>query len=274
MEDLKAEDIGPWSEVKLEIIQKYAAAYSQILSAQRRPSLEHVYIDAFAGSGIHVSRTTGKFVLGSPLNALMVEPPFKHHYFIDLDGTKVDQLKSLAGKRGDSSFYQGDCNPILLEEIFPHVQYEQYKRGLCLLDPYGMHLQWEVIQAAGRMGTIDLFLNFPIYDMNINVFRRDSEKADLAHIDRMNRYWGNDSWRQVAYNTQENLFGFPMKEQNEKVAEGFRRRLIEVAQFKYVPSPLPMKNKNNSVIYYLFFASQKPAGEKIVEDIFDKFRKG
>ena len=62
------DQIGNWSEVKLEIIKKYAAAYSTILSKQR--GLHHVYIDAFAGPGVHVAKATGKFVPGSPLNAL------------------------------------------------------------------------------------------------------------------------------------------------------------------------------------------------------------
>lgn len=82
---MKIDEVGYWSELKLEIIKKYAAAYSQILSAQK-PSLEHNYIDAFAGAGIHLAKRTGKFILGSPLNTLNVDPAFKYHHLIDLDG--------------------------------------------------------------------------------------------------------------------------------------------------------------------------------------------
>ena len=35
--ELKFDEIGYWSELKLEIIKKYAAAYSKILAAQRDP---------------------------------------------------------------------------------------------------------------------------------------------------------------------------------------------------------------------------------------------
>jgi len=38
--------------------------------------------------------------------------------------------------------------------------------------------------------------------------------------------------------------------------------LKDVARFKYVPDPLPMKNRNNAVVYYLFLASQKAVAEK------------
>ena len=33
-----------------------------------------------------------------------------------------------------------------------------------------------------------------------------------------------------------------------------------------------MRNSNNAVVYYLFFASQKYVAEKIIEDIFSKYR--
>jgi len=72
---MKIDEVGYWSELKLEIIKKYAAAYSQILAAQKS-SLEHHYIDAFAGAGIHVAKRTGESILGSPLNALNIDPPF------------------------------------------------------------------------------------------------------------------------------------------------------------------------------------------------------
>jgi hypothetical protein len=52
------ESIGYWSEVKLEIERKYAAAYSTILAAQ--PGLYHVYVDAFAGAGMHLVADHGR----------------------------------------------------------------------------------------------------------------------------------------------------------------------------------------------------------------------
>lgn len=42
---LKFDKIGYWSEIKLDIIKDYAAAYSTILAAQKNPSLYHVYIN-------------------------------------------------------------------------------------------------------------------------------------------------------------------------------------------------------------------------------------
>jgi three-Cys-motif partner protein len=261
------DEIGYWSEIKLEIVRDYASAYSRILNSK---SLPHIYIDAFAGAGQHISRNTGEFVPGSPLNALNVRPPFKEYHFIDLNAEKVGFLRSLIGSRNDVSIYEGDCNEVLLRQIFPTVEYESYRRALCLLDPYGLDLSWEVIFQAGQLGTIDMFLNFPVMGMNRSALWRHPEKVLADQAKRMTRFWGDESWRQIAYSTSGNLFGEPEKEPNDIIAEAFRQRLIKTAGFNRVPSPLPMRNSIGATVYYLFFASQVGVAENIVTDIFAK----
>jgi three-Cys-motif partner protein len=269
---LKFDEIGYWSEIKLDIVKDYASAYSRILAAQRKPALYHVYIDAFAGAGVHISKATGEHIPGSPINALLVQPPFPEYHLIDIDRQKVALLRELTKDRRDVEFHEGDCNRILLEKVLPNVRYENYRRGLCLLDPYGLQLDWKVINAAGKMRSIDMFLNFPVADINRNVLWRHPEGVDAADLKRMNEFWGDDSWRQIAYTTKRDLFGHLEKEENEVVAEGFRQRLLKVARFKHAPEPLPMRNTKGATVYYLFFASHKPAAENIIIDIFNKYR--
>lgn len=270
--ELKFDKIGYWSEIKLDIIKDYASAYSKIITAQKNPRLYHVYIDAFAGAGVHISKTTGAFVKGSPVNAIFVTPPFHEYHLIDLDQKKVALLKEIIGVRRNINVHEGDGNDILLKEVFPKVLFKDYRRGLCLLDPYGLDLKWEVINTAGKMQSIDIFLNFPVEDINRNVLWRDAEGVDAADIERMNAFWGDDSWRGVAYTSERSLFGFEEKVDNDTVAEGFRKRLQKVAGFKNVPKPLPMRNSRGVIVYYLFFASQKPVAEQIIEDIFSRYR--
>lgn len=269
--ELDYDEIGSWSEIKLEIVGKYAAAYSTIMAKQ--PSIKkHIYVDAFVGPGVHISRTTGDFVLGSPLNALRIEPAFKGFHFIDADGNRTAQLRELTGNRPDVFTYEGDCNKILPNKIFPRAEYSNYARALCLLDPYNIDLAWEVVKAAGQMRSIEIFLNFMIMDANMNVLRHDPERADPRQVARMNRFWGDDSWRTAAYDSSGNLFGWEEKSTNEQLVQAHRERLLRVAGFGYVPEPLPMRNSKGATVYYLFFASPKATGEKIVEDIFAKYR--
>ena len=94
----------------------------------------------------------------------------------------------------------------------------------------------------------------------------------IGHLS-MNRFWGDDSWRSAAYRQEPDLFGsHEEKTTNEDVAEAYRNRLKDVAHFKYVPRPLPMRNSSGAIIYYLFFASPNVTGGKIVEDIFERYR--
>jgi hypothetical protein len=57
MGKFKSDEIGPWSEIKLEIIEKYAAAYTKILSGQQRVIFKYEYIDGFCGAGEHISKS-------------------------------------------------------------------------------------------------------------------------------------------------------------------------------------------------------------------------
>lgn len=276
LKEIAFDQVGYWSEVKLDIIKEYAAAYSRILSAQKNPALEHIYIDAFAGAGIHVSRTSGQFIAGSPMNALLVNPPFRQYHFIDLDENKIEELENLANKRSDVFIYHGDCNLILLNNVLHQVKWEEFRRALCILDPYGLHLNWRIVALAGSMRSVEIFLNFPVADINRNVLWRDRKGVSSEQIRRMNTYWGDESWKEVTYipSPQGELFGPPeeQKVSNEIIAEAFRKRLNEVAGFRYVPSPIAMRNSRNAIVYFLYFASQKPVAEEIVQHIFNKYK--
>lgn len=277
MKKLKYDKVGYWSEIKLDIIKDYASAYTTIMAKQKNPSFTYIYIDAFAGSGQHISRKTGEFIAGSPLNALNIKNPFHKYHFIDLEDAKVVELERLVGERENVWVYHGDCNKILPKEILPYVDYKKYCRALCILDPYGLHLDWKIIEMAGKMKSFEIFLNFPIMDINMNVLKHDQTKVTQDQLDRMNAYWGDESWREVAYvrSSQMALPGFGEarddKASNKAIEAAFRQRLKSVAGFKFVPDPMPMRNSNNVILYYLYFVSQKPVARNIVTHIFKKY---
>ncbi len=271
---LRLDEIGPWSEVKLDIVRKYAQAYSSILASQTSIR-RHLYIDAFAGAGVHISKATGEQVPGSPLIALDVQPPFAEYHLIDLDDEKVANLEELVGDRPNVKVYGGDCNTILLRDVFPRARYEDYARALCILDPYGLSLNWEVVAAAGTMGTVDIFVNFPIMDINRNVLLSKPETIEDADLQRMNAFWGDETWREAAYQQQGTLFGDPEPVKpggNVAIIDAYRERLKTVAGFRNVPQPMVMRNSIGAAVYYLFFASQKDVANKVLSHIFNKHR--
>ena len=268
------DEVGAWSVLKLDIIEQYGTAYTKAFSRRGR-QLKKFYIDGFSGAGIHVEKSTRQMIEGSPVRALKIEPPFDHYYFMDMNEDKTAYLETLCAGRKDVEIHTGDANEYL-RKLLPNIQYRLYNRALCLLDPYGLHLEWEVIRQAGQSQAVDLFLNFPVMDMNRNAIWRNPDGAAREGVDRMSRFWGDASWKQAAYaeSRQPSLFFGPelVKQPNDAIVSAFRDRLIKVAGFGFVPEPLPMKNSNNAVVYYLFLASPKPVAETIIQHIFQKYR--
>jgi three-Cys-motif partner protein len=262
---LKFDEIGYWSELKLSIVAEYGERYT---TAFKNSSLKKYYIDGFCGAGVHLSKKRGVAVEGSPARALKINPPFDGFYFIDMAEEKTSYLQNLCGGRKDVYIHTGDATEYLTKTLF--------NRALCLLDPYGLHLDWEVMYQAGRSRAVDLFLNFPVMDMNRNAIWRHPEDVPDGGIQRMNRFWGDESWRESAYaeSAQGKFWGGPdiVKQDNEVIVGAFCERLKRVAGFQIVLPPLPMKNTQNAIVYYLCFASQKPVAEKIITSIFDRFR--
>jgi three-Cys-motif partner protein len=168
--------------------------------------------------------------------------------------------------------HHGDCNEILTSKVFPTIRFERFERALCILDPYGLHLNWETIRMAGESKVVEIFLNFPVMDMNMNVLWHNSDRVSEVQRERMTKYWGDSSWESAAYENTPGLFEeMQVKASNEAVAEAFRKRLKRVAGFEYVPMPMPMRNSRGAVVYYLFFGAQQPTADKIVKDIFAKY---
>ncbi len=272
--------IGPWTEVKLDIIKKYAAAYSSILSSQKQSWAHHMYVDAFAGPGVNISRTTNEYVPGSPLNALLTCPPFKEYHLIDINGGKLALLNSkiadiLSAWEKDPPLvkvYQGDCNQIFMEQVLPIIESSRKRRALCIFDPYGLHLNWELIEAAGQSKKVDMFLNFPTMDAQRNALTKDPSKADEIQRERLTSFCGGDWWLESGYETERTLFGDrKVKRKGHPVVEEFGRQLKDEAGFEFVAKPIPLCNSTGGILFHLFFASQKKVPIRILNDIRKKY---
>ena len=284
--DMRFDEIGEWSEMKLDIVGMYAKAYTTILRGQPE-GFKIYYIDGFSGPGLHKTKSHGELVDGSPLRVLDGPHKFNKYYLIEQNHAKAKFLQQKCKERfpdriGDIQVIQDDCNQVLMNDILPKMAYGNYERVLCLLDPYGLHLDWQVIQKMGSgMGTrgiVDLILNFPVLDMNMNILLEDLDKASASQLAPMDRFWGDASWRNIAYTP--NLFGGLEKTAKrgektyESIAIAYRDRLKKEAGFKFVREPLLMRTpEKNAPLYYLFFASANPVAHKVAGDVFNKYGK-
>ena len=269
---MNLDEIGPWSEIKLDILRDYAAPYSTIL---KRNGFHHGYIDAFSGPGLHIRKAGGEEVLGSPLVALAVQPPFAEYHFIDLDGEKVDFLKAQVGSRPNVTFYKADSNQVMLESVLPRFSYAKRTRALCVLDPYALTLDWEVVCAAGSSQAVEVFINFPVMQMNRNCKHEYIAEILPGELEAMDCFWGDRSWHSEMFrpSAQQSLFGLEVldKTENRDLVNAYCKRLNKVAGFGFVADPLAMRNSRNAIVYYLIFAGPNKTGWKIVQDIYRKY---
>jgi hypothetical protein len=171
-------DIPGWPQLKLDIVRRYGAAYSTISS--RQPGLAHYWIDGFIRSGTDLA--AHGFAPGSALNALLVTPPFRHHYLVNMDGGRADALRRALDGRADVTLLEGGRT--LVEDVLPRVRQEDYRRALCVLDPCGPEPDWRVLEMAGRLRTIDLFVALPekAGDPPRALKRRLQEDAGFANV--------------------------------------------------------------------------------------------
>jgi three-Cys-motif partner protein len=269
--DIELDRLNPWSKIKHEIIEKYAAAYTRILRKQSYLK-RYVYIDAFAGAGVAVDAESDELIAAGAMRALNVEPRFTEYHFIEQNPDKVALLKQITSHHREVQVHLGDFRGIL-PGLLGRCRYEDFARGVCLLDPYGLSVDYALLREIAGMKTIEVFFNFMLVGANRNIlWNIDPAKITPARAAMMTRVWGHDRWPDELYDREPGLFGdMRTKVSNERVIESYRKRLLE-AGFEYVPKPIAMKNRVNAPVYYLFFASPNKTGASIVEQIFNKYR--
>lgn len=274
--DNSFEEIGAWSQVKHEIVDKYLAAYMAIMAKQSAIK-RTVYIDGFAGTGYATDRDSGAVVMGSAARAMKVRPPFTELHLIERDAARAAQLQRIVDDLRDPRVrvHPGDCVQTLRQKVLPRCHYEDYARALCLLDPYGLSVPWTLLQEIGQMRSVEIFFNFMVVGVNRNVLWRDFNRVSEKRKQILDRVWGDRTWVDAFYTTERNLFeeDVPVKVSNAAVAEAFRQRLRTKAGFKFVPAPIPVRNDAGGTLYYLFFASHNRTADHIVDDIFRKYRR-
>ena len=123
--------------------------------------------------------------------------------------------------------------------------------------------------------TTEIFFNFMVEGANRNVLWKDLSRVSPGRRQLLTNVIGNESWMEALYRPCPTLFDDDQVEKlpgNERLVQFYRDRLLNVAKFKYVPEPIPMRNTRNAAVYYLFFASHNATANTIVSYIFEKYR--
>jgi three-Cys-motif partner protein len=268
---------GTWTEVKLESVRQYLTQYR---TALKNTPFKTAYIDAFAGTGYRTTSDDNqpesllfpemdRFLDGSSRIALQIEPRFHKYIFIEKDPIRFTELEKLK-----------DEFPHLAADI--HLENKEanaFIKGLCqgpswknhravlFLDPFGMQVTWDTIEAIAQTQAIDLWLLFPL-GVAVNRVLTKSGRISPTWRAKLNELFGADDWYDTFYqrNTTPGLFG--EEDVIEKIGNFDSISKYFVNRLKTVfagvaENPLPLFNSRNNPIFLLCFAVGNPKGKDI-----------
>ena len=284
---------GDWTTEKLERVRKYLVAYATIMNKQH---FRFAYIDAFAGTGYRTKQKSDsssvslfpqlledesqEFLDGSARIALQVEPRFNKYIFIERDPKRYAALESLkveyAALRNDILLENSDAN-VYLKDLCINRNWAS-RRAVLFLDPYGMQVTWDTIEAIAHTKAIDLWILFPLGVAVNRMITRDG-KINESWRRKLDMMFGVADWYEAFYQPKvtQGLFGEETSMEKvsdfDSISEYFVKRLRTVFA-GVAENPRPLFNSRNIPLYLLCFASGNPKGAKtaikIAQDILRK----
>jgi three-Cys-motif partner protein len=285
--------VGEWAKDKLDRLRKYLSAYTTIMSAPKQAAWcrGFHFVDAFAGPGQHQIRPTAtpddleslfndatrfqnqsqdasELIAGSPLTALSIAPPFSTYTFIELDADRVASLKKLASTvQSPVEIVQSECAHFLRQR-FVRAHNWKNERAVVFLDPFGMQVNWDTIEALASTKAIEIFLNFPVGMAIQRLLLRNADDYTEQGRQKLDGYFGTTEWFDVLYKKRRSLFGDvedKVNDSGEALLRWYRKRLENV--FGYVSSAHLIRNSRRGHLYYLLLASPNKTGAKIASYI-------
>lgn len=281
--------------MKLAVIEKYLTAY---LTVMKNRSFITAYIDAFAGTGYRTMRRERdnesapeallfpdlatdepqQLLDGSARLALKARAAghngahtrFDKFIFIERNTDRYRELASLKTEfpnlADDIVIKHGDAN-IEIQKICNKPKWSN-RRAVLFLDPYGMQVEWQTIEAVAKTRSIDLWLLFPL-GIGVNRLLTRSGEIPSGWRARLNILLGTEDWYDEFYRveTTTDLFGNDVervvKAKNETIARYFINRLQSIFPPNGVAVPGVLKNSLGNPLYLLCFAAGNEKGAPI-----------
>ena len=184
---------------------------------------------------------------------------------------RVASLTAMAeefGETRDIEIFHGDTRIALVELLQGEGFDWSNQRAVVFLDPFGMQVEWNVIEAIAKTQAIEVFINFPV-GMAIQRLLPKSGRFSSADRAKLTRYFGSPDWETVVYSRGEDLFGetevAKVEGSGNKLAKWYCDRLK--SEFGFAAAPRLFRNSGGGHLYYLLFASPNPTGTKIADHI-------
>lgn len=275
---------GSHTEAKLSCLRDYLASFSSALSGQ---GFARIYIDAFAGTGSRTEVRASLPILegglscpqeittdGSARIALDTKPEFHRVVLIEQDKSKLPALENLRNAYGATrtAIYEGDANDIV-QKICLQTAWRGTKtvgrgiRGVIFLDPYGMEVSWDTVQAIANTKALDCWYFFPLAGLYRNA-PHDPLKIDESKFRAISRVFGTEDWYNEWYKPkqQEDLFGVAPSLQRTVDVDAIEKYVHERLKTVFkgtVLKPLRLYNSGGKPLASLFFAVSNTSGAAV-----------
>ncbi|HEX8083442.1 MAG TPA: three-Cys-motif partner protein TcmP [Solirubrobacteraceae bacterium] len=266
---------GYWTEVKLQILSDYLDAFLTACQSQR----EVIYLDAFAGDGHGLSRVTGQVFEGSALRALNARGRngngFTRLRYFERE-SKAAQLEARlrAGYPGrDIRVYGGDCNT-RLHDALDDLRDVSWAPTFAFVDPDGLEVDWQTLEmlAAHKRGSkykTELWLLFASPALMRVLGLRTPITADAAS--QITRLFGTTGWQPI----------HDLRRTGQVSAEEARNEFVNLMRWRlendlgYVRThALHLKSDRGVPLYHMIFATDNPAGDRIMSAIYAAAARG
>lgn len=273
---------GDWTEEKLTRLSKYLTAYRRIFTTNPSASyLKTWYVDAFAGTGSRTAsrNETSAFSLmeetyedpessgfrdGSARKALSLDSPFDHYLFIEESKKRITELQNSITRdfpnlASRCDLQRGDANKLLCE--WCKARDWRKERAVVFLDPYGMQVEWNTVQALGATKGIDLWYLFPLGVARM--LTHDGVIED-SWRKRLTMLFGTSDWEERFYrmDVTPTLFGDQETLRRDATVGNIQSYINErlLTSFHAVADSLVLRNSKDSPLFALCFAASNERG--------------
>ncbi|NLW71413.1 MAG: three-Cys-motif partner protein TcmP [Chloroflexi bacterium] len=280
---------GPWTVEKLDCIEKFLKAYSNIFKlGSKGARFETSYVDGFVGSGESKACTSidsdadqlfcmqAQLYESSAKRALDLVHPFDKYYFIDIDNSKLQKLNKIKQEYPHLSsklfLFSQDANEFMID--FCDSFNNSYERAVVFLDPYAMQVKWKTVEIIGRTKGIDLWWLAPIGVAPLRLLKRN-RLPESIYSGKLDEMFGTQTWKDRFYTTDEPLALFEQRPRTVRSADwkivvSFLVERLKTTFNCVLEDPLVLMNRNNNPMYALCYASQNMTGLRIAKDIVSK----
>jgi three-Cys-motif partner protein len=246
---LAVRDSGSWAKEKLYYLGRYLKIFSVGMKNKWPGKL--YYVDLFAGPGRCRIRGTEEEIDASPLVALLGFD-FAKYFFFEEDRPCFDALETRGRKRAPDRWERvktipGDCNETIEQADLPSEGL-----GIAFIDPTGIsQVSFDTIQRLTSGRQIDLIINFPEgMGIRMNLFQYTQTETNA-----LDRFMGSARWKE---RFRESLTSFDQA--CTAIAQEYLTNLRSLGYLAVDSDWIPVKTGQNTLLYYLLFASKNPRG--------------